>query len=102
MRQGGCAGANAMAISLAQGRRVELAKVDNFADGVAVKQVPSSSSGPSPFRALNLFLKPYSLVKKKKKGGWGLGGQIPVVDRMYHLDSQVSACGYSKCLMTSN
>jgi threonine dehydratase len=28
-----------MAISLARGRRVQLAKVDSFADGVAVKQV---------------------------------------------------------------
>lgn len=32
-------GANAMALSLARGRRVSLAKVDAFADGVAVKQV---------------------------------------------------------------
>lgn len=32
-------GANAMAISLARGERVALAKVDAFADGVAVKQV---------------------------------------------------------------
>lgn len=32
-------GANAMAMSLAQGRRVTLARVDAFADGVAVKQV---------------------------------------------------------------
>ena len=35
----GRAGANAMAISLARGRRVTLSKVDAFADGVAVKQV---------------------------------------------------------------
>lgn len=33
------AGANAMAISLAAGERVTLAKVDAFADGVAVKSV---------------------------------------------------------------
>ena len=33
------AGANAMAISLARGRRTTLAKVDAFADGVAVKTV---------------------------------------------------------------
>ena len=33
------AGANAMAQSLARGRRVLLARVDSFADGVAVKQV---------------------------------------------------------------
>lgn len=32
-------GANAMAISLQQGKRVTLSKVDAFADGVAVKQV---------------------------------------------------------------
>ena len=32
-------GANAMAMSLAQGRRVTLSRVDAFADGVAVKQV---------------------------------------------------------------
>ncbi len=34
-----CAGANAMAISLARGERATLAKVDAFADGVAVKTV---------------------------------------------------------------
>ncbi len=34
-----CAGANAMAMSLAAGRRVTLSKVDAFADGVAVKEV---------------------------------------------------------------
>ena len=36
----GCAsaGANAMALSLAKGKRVTLSKVDAFADGVAVKQ----------------------------------------------------------------
>ncbi|KAL6777354.1 hypothetical protein ACKKBF_B21200 [Auxenochlorella protothecoides x Auxenochlorella symbiontica] len=33
------AGANAMAQSLARGRRVQLSRVDGFADGVAVKQV---------------------------------------------------------------
>ena len=33
------AGANAMAMSLAKGARVTLAKVDGFADGVAVKHV---------------------------------------------------------------
>ncbi len=33
------AGANAMAISLARGKRTTLAKVDAFADGVAVKTV---------------------------------------------------------------
>ena len=38
-RRVGRAGANAMAISLARGRRVTLSKVDAFADGVAVKQV---------------------------------------------------------------
>lgn len=32
-------GANSMAMSLAQGRRVTLSRVDAFADGVAVKQV---------------------------------------------------------------
>lgn len=32
------AGANAMALSLQEGERVELAGVDTFADGVAVKQ----------------------------------------------------------------
>ena len=42
-RQDGCegcasAGANAMALSLAKGKRVTLSKVDAFADGVAVKQ----------------------------------------------------------------
>jgi threonine dehydratase len=35
-------GANAMAISLARGRRTTLAKVDAFADGVAVKTVRES------------------------------------------------------------
>jgi threonine dehydratase len=39
------AGANAMAISLARGRRITLAKVDAFADGVAVKQVCTSALG---------------------------------------------------------
>lgn len=33
------AGANAMAMSLAKGARITLAKVDGFADGVAVKHV---------------------------------------------------------------
>jgi len=32
-------GANSMAMSLAQGRRVTLSRVDAFADGVAVKHV---------------------------------------------------------------
>lgn len=32
-------GANAMAMSLEQGRRVTLSRVDAFADGVAVKYV---------------------------------------------------------------
>lgn len=32
-------GANAMAISLHEGRRIRLSQVDAFADGVAVKQV---------------------------------------------------------------
>ena len=34
-------GANAMALSLARGKREVLAKVDTFADGIAVKQVGS-------------------------------------------------------------
>lgn len=42
------AGANCMAMSLAQGRRVTLSKVDAFADGVAVKSVRPPP--PSPTR----------------------------------------------------
>jgi threonine dehydratase len=37
-------GANAMAMSLAQGRRVTLSRVDAFADGVAVKHVSGADS----------------------------------------------------------
>ena len=39
-----CVGANCMAISLANGRRATLSKVDAFADGVAVKSVSSHRS----------------------------------------------------------
>lgn len=38
-------GANSMAMSLAQGRRVTLSRVDAFADGVAVKHVSMAPDG---------------------------------------------------------
>eukprot|EP00884_Botryococcus_braunii_P017652 jgi/Botrbrau1/4570/Bobra.60_2s0056.1 len=53
-------GANAMAISLARGRRVQLAKVDNFADGVAVKQV-----GAESFRLCREYLDGVVLVDNR-------------------------------------
>ena len=39
-------GANAMAMSLAEGQRVTLSKVDAFADGTAVKQVGAALAVP--------------------------------------------------------
>ena len=56
-RYSGCTGANAMAISLARGRRVTLSKVDAFADGVAVKQVlpqPAIKEDHTPVQLVHL------------------------------------------------
>jgi hypothetical protein len=69
-------GANAMAMSLEQGRRVTLSRVDAFADGVAVKHVSVMCRCSGRWCGV----------------GWGVGGEL-VGGCAACLDASVCLCG---------